>query len=60
MSLERPLESLSDDELRKLPSRPIPSNQEAIPSNRQDADVTVLPIPDRAAHRRRDGGDQRG
>jgi hypothetical protein len=33
--------------LRKLPSRPIPSNQEAIPSNRQDADVTVLPIPDR-------------
>ena len=32
--------------LRKLPSRPTPSNQEAIPSNRQDADVTVLPIPD--------------
>jgi hypothetical protein len=35
--------------LRKLPSRPTPSNQEAIPSNRQDAGVTVLPIPDEVA-----------
>ena len=35
--------------LRKLPSRPTPSNQEAIPSNRQDAGVTVLPIPDAVA-----------
>jgi hypothetical protein len=33
--------------VRKLPSRPTPSNQEAIPSNREDAGVTVLPIPDR-------------
>jgi hypothetical protein len=32
--------------LRKLPSRPTPSNQEAIPSNRKDAGVTVLPSPD--------------
>jgi hypothetical protein len=32
--------------LRKLPSRPTPSNQEAIPSNREDAGVTFLPIPD--------------
>jgi hypothetical protein len=32
--------------MRKLPSRPIPSNQEAIPSNREEAGVTVLPIPD--------------
>ena len=32
--------------LRKLRSRPTPSNQQAIPSNRQNAGVTVLPIPD--------------
>ena len=32
--------------VRKRPSRPTPSNKEAIPSNREDAGVTVLPIPD--------------
>jgi hypothetical protein len=59
--------------LRKLPSRPTPSHQAVAVDEapgagdplarcrgREEAGVTVLPIPDAAAHPHRDGGDQRG